>query len=110
MINYETEQFNNFSKLLCPNADFDAQYTFYYDETNNIKKLHLNKGNFNVAFSSNFVLGGLAYMGAKPDVSDIFEGLNLQANTNEVKLKHLAFGDFMDCLTSRKLTLFWSMY
>jgi hypothetical protein len=87
-------------------ADFDVRYTFFYDETNNIKKLHLNKGDFNVAFSSNFVLGGLTFQGDRPDVSSIFEGLSLQGNTKEVKLKHLAFGDFLECLTSRKLTPF----
>ena len=106
MINFETEQFNDFAKIICPHGDVNAKYTFYYDETNNIKKLHLNKGDFNVAFSSNFVLGGLAYVGGRPDVSDIFNGLSLQASTKEVKLKHIAFGDFLDCLTSTKLTPF----
>jgi len=106
MINYETAEFNRFARLSSPGSDFDGQYTFYYDETNNIGKLHLKTGDFNAAFSSNFVLGGLAYLGDKPDVKDIFDSLYLQANTKEVKLKQIAHGDFMVCLTSIKLTPF----
>ena len=95
MNHIEANEFRPIYKFMNPNADFDKTYTFYYDETNNIKKLHLKKGDFNYAFSSNFVLGGLAYKGAAPDISDIFSGLQLQASVNEVKLKHIAKGDFL---------------
>lgn len=36
----------------------DLHYTFYHDETNNIKKLRLKGGKFNVTNPSVFVLGG----------------------------------------------------
>ena len=106
MIDFETEQLNHLCKAMNPHADFDAQFTFYYDETNNIKKFKMNNGEFNAPFSSNFVLGGLAFEGPRPDVSRLFEGVYLQANTQDIKLKHLAFGDFEACLKSPKLTPF----
>ncbi len=86
--------------------NFDVDLTFYYDETNNIKKLHLKKGDFNVDYMANFVLGGFAFDGAKPDMTDIFNGIALQPNIVEVKLSHLAFGTFTECLTSQKLKIF----
>lgn len=94
------------TKQMNPTIDFDGNYTFYYDETNNIKKLHLKGGDFNVAFDSNFILGGLCFTGSKPNIDDIFKGLRLQSNVKEVKFKHIATGDFLDCLKSTKLSLF----
>jgi hypothetical protein len=95
-----------FQKTTNPGVDFDGNYTFYYDETNNIKKLHLKSGDFNVAFTSNFILGGLCFSGEKPDISDVFDEIKFQDNITEVKFKHLATGDFLDCLKSSKLTPF----
>jgi len=94
------------TKLMNPGVDFDGNYTFYYDETNNIKKLHLKGGDFNVAFTSNFILGGLCFSGVKPNISDVFDGIKLQDNVKEVKFKHLATGGFLDCLKSNKLASF----
>ncbi len=40
-----------YAKLLNHNKiDFDVSLTLYYDETNNIKKLHLKKVDFNVDY------------------------------------------------------------
>lgn len=86
--------------------DFDIALKFYYDETNNIKKLHLKKGDFNVDYTANFVLGGFAFTGENPDLSDIFDGIYLQPNVEEVKLKMIAKGDFEACLSSNKLHTF----
>jgi len=105
-MNMDITQVREFCVISNPGADFNAVYTFYYDETNNIKKFHLKNGDFNVAFCSNFILGGLAYEDKKPDVSDLFKGIPLQANTTEVKLKHIAQNGFIDCLGSSKLTAF----
>lgn len=90
-------------KLLNPTLDFDSIYTFYYDETNNLKKFYVKEDDFNYSFCSNFVLGGVLYEGSKPQLQDFFDGLNLQPNIKEVKLKHIAFGEFQDCLKSKKL-------
>ncbi|MFD2918867.1 DUF3800 domain-containing protein [Terrimonas rubra] len=93
-------------KAMHPHVDFDVSLTFYYDETNNIKKLHLKKGDFNVDYKANFVLGGFCFNGSRPNVEDIFDRIPLQPTVNEVKLKLLATGEFADCLVSPKLKTF----
>lgn len=94
------------TQKMMPHLDFDIDATFFYDETNNVKKLHLKKGDFNVDYAANFVVGGLSYIGTRPNVDDIFDGLNLQPTVVEVYLKLIATGDFADCLKSDKLTVF----
>ncbi|MEP0911023.1 hypothetical protein NDI45_08845 [Leptolyngbya sp. GB1-A1] len=94
------------AKILAPTADFDSSFTFYYDETNNIRKFYVKENDFNSPFSSNFVLGGLVYEGKSPNIEPLFNKLNLQKNIKEVKLKHIAKGDFLDCLKSEKLNYF----
>jgi len=91
-----------------PNLNFDINWKFYYDETNNFKKLHIkNRDDFNANIKSYFVLGGLCY-----DRSDeieetlLFSNIKLQKTANEVKLTHIANGDFLDMLKSSKLTCF----
>lgn len=98
------------TKILAPSADFDAAYTFYYDETNNIRKFHVKESGFNSAFTNNFVLGGLVHDvhdGSAPDVKSFIDSLNLQKNVNEVKFKQIASGDFLACLKSKKLHAFF---
>lgn len=42
--------------------NMDIECTFYYDETNNIRKFHIIEDGFNVVDPGNFVLGGgIAY-------------------------------------------------
>ncbi|MBS1596090.1 MAG: DUF3800 domain-containing protein [Bacteroidetes bacterium] len=102
----ETSEMREAMQIMHPHVDINAPLTLYYDETNNIKKLHLKKGNFNVDYTANFVLGGFAFSGQKPNVEDIFDGIPLQPNVVEVKLKHIAFGEFTDCLKSQELRTF----
>jgi len=92
--------------MMAPMADFDGAYTFYYDETNNIKKFYVRENDFNYAFTANFVLGGLVHEGQAPDIKPLFDSFKLQANANEVKFKHIANGNFLDCLKSKKLRLY----
>lgn len=85
MSQIDIQQLREYTKILSrKNIDFDISLIFYYDETNNIKKLHLKKGNFNVDYTANFVLGGFAFSGDKPDLEDVFHGIALQPNVNEV--------------------------
>jgi hypothetical protein len=42
----------------------DCVYTFYYDETNNIRKLHVGAKGFNVGTLKVFVLGGIVHEGS----------------------------------------------
>ena len=41
-----------------PNC-FETNDTFYYDETDNVKKFRVKEQGFNVAANSHFVLGGI---------------------------------------------------
>ncbi|MBG5930827.1 DUF3800 domain-containing protein [Providencia rettgeri] len=85
----------------------DEVYTFYYDETNNIRKLYLKGSGFNVHKTDNFILAGILHRGlsTSSDYSALFQMLNLQKNTHELKLKHIAKGDFLDMLKSDKLLI-----
>ncbi|HFY9719855.1 TPA: hypothetical protein ACIGP1_004157, partial [Klebsiella pneumoniae] len=74
----------------------DEVYTFYYDETNNIRKLYLKGSGFNVKKADNFILAGILHKGLSTDsdYSTLFQMLNLQKNIHELKLKHVAKGGF----------------
>ena len=90
----------------------DIEYIFYYDETNNIRKFWFkNKNKFNIPIenlSKNFVLGGVVHLKSKTNFNtvELKDNLNLPSNINEIKLKHLAKGDFISCLKSKKLEIF----
>lgn len=85
-------------------------YTFYYDETNNIRKLYLKNTGLNVDKTDNFILAGVLHKGLSTDVdySALFQNLNLQKSARELKLKHVAKGDFLDMLKSDKLFIILS--
>jgi len=106
MIDFEISQVRQFTKMHAPTADFETPFTFYYDETNNIKKFYVRENDFNYTFTANFVLGGLLHLGQAPNVQPLIESFKLQKTANEVKFKHIANGDFLDCLKSEKLKLF----
>ena len=106
MINFDISDIRIITKMLAPAADFDGSFNFYYDETNNIRKFYVRETEFNCSFTANFVLGGLVNEGIQPDIKPLFDKLNLQKNIKEVKFKHIAKGDFLDCLKSRKLNCF----
>ena len=91
-----------------PNLNFDTDWIFYYDETNNFKKLHIkDRTDFNVNIENNFVLGGLCHdLSINIDESLIFSNIPLQKSAKEVKLKHIANGSFLEILKSTKLTVF----
>lgn len=106
MTTFDVGEIRKYTKMLAPSADFDGVYTFYYDETNNIRKFHLKEYDFNSAFSNNFVLGGLVHEGSAPDIQPLIDSFQLQKSVKEVKFKHIAKGGFLDCLKSNKLVLF----
>jgi len=86
-----------------PNVD--GAYTMHYDETNNIRRLHLTPDGLNVRAPQCFVLGGIAHRGAPPplDLEDLRSVLRLQKSTQELKLEHLGKGDFLKLLNSQKV-------
>lgn len=107
MITLDIGDIRKYTKMIAPSANFDGLYTFYYDETNNIRKFYVKEFDFNSAFTNNFVLGGLVHEGIAPDVQPLIDSLELQKSVKEVKFKHIAKGDFLDCLKSQKLTSFF---
>jgi hypothetical protein len=93
--------------VLAMNAlpNVDVGYTLHYDETNNIRRLHLTPGGLNVRTPQCFVLGGIGHRGAAPDLDfeDLRAILRLQKSTQELKLEHLGKGDFLSLLDAPKV-------
>ncbi|HGS6329423.1 TPA: DUF3800 domain-containing protein [Klebsiella variicola subsp. variicola] len=91
-------------------------YTFYYDESNNVRKLYLSKqiDGYNVDHDEdkntgvNFILGGVAHKGdsSTADFTVLKKTIMLQPTAKEIKLKQIATGDFIYMLKSKKLTAF----
>ena len=82
----------------------EKNYTFFYDETNNIRKFFLKDNKFNTEKDDNWVLGGIYYdTNNKKDFEELFSSLNLHKNIQDVKFKHIASGDMPEILNSDKL-------
>lgn len=88
----------------------DDVYTFFYDESNNFRKLHLTEEGFNIENFDNFVLSGIALKGQVTDINydKLFEDLKLQKNVKEIKTKHIGKGAFLDFVNERKVKAFLS--
>lgn len=106
MVTIDISEIRKYTKISAPLADFDSFYTFYYDETNNIRKFYVKEFDFNSAFTENFVLGGLVHEGSAPDTQPLIDSFKLQRSVKEVKFKHITKGDFLECLKSQKLNSF----
>lgn len=89
---------------------FDKQKcTFYYDESNNIRKLWLSEDDFNAPIDSDFVLGGVMHFGDKSmaDVDSLKSQLRLQKSAKEMKFKHISKANaFLECLNEKKVLFF----
>ena len=89
---------------------FDTQKcTFYYDESNNIRKLWLNDNDFNAPVDSDFVLGGVMHFGDEhsADVDMLKNNLRLQKTAKEIKFKHICKAKtFLECLNEDKVLRF----
>lgn len=90
-----------------PMPRVDGVYCFYYDETNNVRKLHLTPDGMNIRRPDCYVLGGIVHAGppSSIDLSDLRTPLRLQSSVKEIKLKHLGNGDFLNLLGSEKIVL-----
>lgn len=90
----------------------EEKFIFYYDETNNIRKLLLKEDKyFNIGVENiykNFILGGLCLKNeiSNEKIMQLQNDLNLQPTIKEIKLVHIAKGDFLQCLSSKKLNVF----
>jgi hypothetical protein len=89
-------------------ANADNAYTIYYDETNNIRRLHARSDGLNVREPDCFVIGGVAYQGSARSLSldDLRFDLRVQPNAREIKLKHVATGKFLDLLRAPRMEIF----
>lgn len=89
-------------------ACVDDEFTFYYDESNNIRKLHLTNTGLNVEKACNFVLAGIIHKGKshEADFEYLKASINLQKTAKEIKLKQIGKGTFDKILTSRRLSNF----
>ncbi|SDG06653.1 MULTISPECIES: DUF3800 domain-containing protein [unclassified Duganella] len=83
----------------------DKRFTFFYDETNNIRKFYLTDDGTNVSEHKNFVIGGIALREGQqlPDIDDLRTKMRMQENAPEIKFSHVAKGDFEQVLASKKL-------
>ncbi|MCI8545039.1 MAG: hypothetical protein HFH09_02275 [Bacilli bacterium] len=89
---------------------FDVQNcTFYYDESNNHRKLWLNNNNFNVPIDKDFILGGVMFFQDQPlaDINALKNKLQLQKSIKEIKFKHISKAkSFLDCLKEDNISIF----
>ena len=100
-VNEMRKPFTQLGNLAC----VDDEFTFYYDESNNIRKLHLTNVGLNVEKNCNFVLAGILHKGCSHDANfeSLKTSLHLQKTTTEIKLKHIGKGTFEKILASKKL-------
>ncbi|MDK2772609.1 MAG: hypothetical protein KYX68_10345 [Flavobacterium sp.] len=106
MINFETSGIRQMNIDMFNLKNLNDEYIFFYDETNNIRRYYLKEDGFNESVKTNFILGGLLHKeGLEIDLEPLFKEFKLQDNIIEVKLKHLASGDFEDCLKSEKISI-----
>jgi len=83
----------------------DDRFVFYYDETNNIRKLYLTETGLNVSKHDNFVIGGIVLREGHEigDITSLRDELRIQKSATEIKLKHVAAGSFEEILASPKM-------
>lgn len=88
----------------------DGKFCFYYDESNNIRKLYLDETRpniLNVPMLQSFVIAGIMLDDQNtPNIKALRNNLRLQATTNEIKLKHLVKGDFLNLISQHKIEVF----
>lgn len=107
MIN--VEEFYKAIEELHGYKDNGKKYVFYYDETNNYRKVKITEkglNDFNVMLN-NYTLGGICFEKSKEkDAEELIKNLKLQ-NNQELKSKTFFRGKntFIDCIEHKKLNL-----
>ena len=77
---------------------------FYYDETNNYRKVHLKDTKLNFEGDGDFVLGGVVVdKNIEFDFTNLHKQIKLDKSAKEMKFKHIAKGDFLKVIASKKL-------
>lgn len=90
-------------------------YTIYYDESNNVRVLSIQRDHYNIdndssqGTSFNFILAGIAQEKDLhqnlTDFDNLKKELKIQKSVKEIKFKHIAKGDFLGILKSKKLAI-----
>lgn len=93
----------------------DSDFVFYYDETNNIRKLYLSEEKLlNIDINhldKNFALGGVVCPkgSLKIDFNTLKNNLRLQENVKEIKFKHIGkkgHNNFLEILDLKNINIF----
>lgn len=91
---------------------FDEKYSFYYDETGNVRKFRMTENGVNAeeGIANDFILGGVLFKGDNPpcDVDKLFNGLKIK--TLEIKFRTLAGkkSDFWTAISKKPIQQFLS--
>ena len=101
---------NDFEDISSDLKKFDNESChFFYDESNNIRKLWLAENDFNAPVDSDFVLGGVMHSGTTctANIDELKSELRLQKSAKEMKFKHISQSkDFLSCLFEPKVKTF----
>lgn len=98
-------------EMMKPSKDFNVNYNFYYDETNNTRVFKINKnGQFNFHKDKDFVLGGVGLeKGKYKEIENAFNELRVKLKVHS-SLKELKFinvcprgSDFLKCIHNKKV-------
>jgi hypothetical protein len=104
----DVNEIRKFDIALNELTEADAVYTIYYDETNNIRRLHTRADGLNVSEPRYFVIAGIAHRGVPREltIDDLRQRCRIQKTTKDIKLEHIAKGDFLQVLRAQKLETF----
>lgn len=86
-------------------GDLDTEESdFYYDETNNYRKVRLHAGGMNFEGDGDFFLGGIVLSRAQSlDLDGLKQEIRLNRTAHEMKFKHVASGNVISVISSKKL-------
>ncbi len=110
-----TMDVDEYRKMISEFSDlplFDGKYSFYYDETGNVRKFRLTENGVNAeeGIANDFILGGVLFKGDSPpcDIDKLFDELKI--NTSEIKFKTLAGrgSDFWTAIGKKPIQQFLS--
>lgn len=99
---------NKMRSGMSPIRNWDAPFSIYYDETNNIRRLTLSEIGLNAPDNRTFVLAGVALRPGEgiETLDDLRASMRIQPGTPELKFRHLVQGEYEAALDSRKLNTF----
>ncbi|WP_442776256.1 hypothetical protein [Sphaerotilus montanus] len=78
---------------------------FYYDETNNYRKVHFHEGRLNITDNGDFFLGGISLIKSEIDIEKIRKLTRIDKTASEIKFKNVASGDALSILNSKRLRI-----